>query len=170
MTCITVDGANRKWVGTLNNGVFLVSADGQETIHHFTTADSPLLSDAIQDIAVNPITGEVAIGTEKGLCSYMSDAIEASEDLVKEDILVYPNPVKSDYTGPIAIKGLTIDAEVKILSSSGQLVWSGVSAGGLVTWNGCNMLGKRVASGIYHVVANDNAGNKAIVTRIVIIK
>ena len=170
VTCITVDGANRKWVGTLNNGVFLVSADGQETIHHFTTADSPLLSDAIQDIAVNPITGEVAIGTEKGLCSYMSDAIEASEDLVKEDILVYPNPVKSDYTGPIAIKGLTIDAEVKILSSSGQLVWSGVSAGGLVTWNGCNMLGKRVASGIYHVVANDNAGNKAIVTRIVIIK
>jgi ligand-binding sensor domain-containing protein len=170
VTCITVDGANRKWIGTQTNGVFLISADGQETIHHFTTADSPLLSDAILDIAVNPITGEVAFGTEKGLCSYMSDAIEAAEDLVKEDVLVYPNPVKSDYTGPIAIKGLTIDAEVKILSSSGQLVWSGVSSGGLVTWNGCNMLGKRVASGIYHVVANDNAGNKAIVTRIVIIK
>ena len=170
VTCITVDGANRKWIGTQNNGVFLVSADGQETIHHFTTADSPLLSDAIQDIAVNSITGEVAIGTEKGLCSYMSDAIEAADDLVKDDILVYPNPVKSDYTGPIAIKGLTMDAEVKILSSSGQLVWYGVSSGGLVTWNGCNMKGKRVASGIYHVVANDNAGNKAIVTRIVIIK
>lgn len=170
VTCITVDGANRKWIGTQNNGVFLVSADGQETIHHFTTADSPLLSDAILDIAVNSITGEVAIGTEKGLCSYMSDAIEAADDLVKDDILVYPNPVKSDYTGPIAIKGLTMDAEVKILSSSGQLVWSGVSSGGLVTWNGCNMRGNRVASGIYHVVANDNTGNKAIVTRIVIIK
>ena len=170
VTCMTVDGANRKWVGTQNNGVFLISADGQETIHHFTEADSPLLSDIIQDIAVNPITGEVAIGTEKGLCSFMSDAIDAAEDLVKDDILVYPNPVKSDYTGPIAIKGLTMDAEVKILSSSGQLVWSGVSSGGLVTWNGCNMRGKRVASGIYHVVANDNAGNKAIVTRIVIIK
>lgn len=170
VTCITVDGANRKWIGTQTNGVFLISADGQETIHHFTTADSPLLSDAIQDIAVNPITGEVAIGTEKGLCSYMSDAIEAADDLVKDDVLVYPNPVNSDYTGPIAIKGLTMDAEVKILSSSGQLVWSGISSGGLVTWNGCNMVGKRVASGIYHVVANDNAGNKAIVTRIVIIK
>ena len=170
VTCMTVDGANRKWIGTQNNGVFLISADGQETIHHFTTEDSPLLSDAIMDIAVNPITGEVAIGTEKGLCSYMSDAIEASDDLVKDDVLVYPNPVNSDYTGPIAIKGLTMDAEVKILSSSGQLVWRGVSSGGLVTWNGCNMVGKRVASGIYHVVANDNAGNKAIVTRIVIIK
>ena len=170
VTCITVDGANRKWVGTLNNGVFLISADGQETIHHFTTADSPLLSDAIQDIAVNPITGEVAFGTEKGLCSYMSDAIEAAEDLVKDDVLVYPNPVKSDYTGPIAITGLTMDAEVKILSSNGQLVWSGVSSGGLVTWNGCNMNGKRVSSGVYHVVANDDAGNKAIVTRIVVIK
>ena len=170
VTCIAVDGANRKWVGTENNGVFLISADGQETIHHFTTADSPLLSDAIQDIAVNAITGEVAIGTEKGLCSYMSDAIGAAEELVKDNVLVYPNPVRSDYTGPIAITGLTMDAEVKILSSSGQLVWSGVSSGGLVTWNGCNMNGKRVASGIYHVVANNNAGNKAIVTRIVVIK
>lgn len=170
VTCIAVDGANRKWVGTQNNGVFLISADGQETIHHFTTADSPILSDAIQDIAVNPITGEVVFGTEKGLCSYMSDAIDAAEDLVKDDVLVYPNPVKADYTGPIAIKGLTMDSEVKILSSSGQLVWYGVSSGGLVTWNGCNMRGNRVASGIYHVVANDNAGNKAIVTRIVIIK
>ena len=170
VTCIAVDGANRKWVGTENNGVFLISADGQETIHHFTTADSPLLSDAIQDIAVNAITGEVAIGTEKGLCSYMSDAIGAAEELVKDNVLVYPNPVRSDYTGPISITGMTMDAEVKILSSSGQLVWSGVSSGGLVTWNGCNMNGKRVSSGVYHVVANNNAGNKAIVTRIVVIK
>lgn len=170
VTCIAIDGANRKWVGTQNNGVFLISADGQETIHHFTTADSPLLSDAILDIAVNSITGEVAIGTEKGLCSYMSDAIEAEEDLVKDNVLVYPNPVRSDYTGPIAITGLTMDAEVKILSSNGQLVWSGVSSGGMVTWNGCNMNGKRVSSGVYHVVANNDAGNKAIVTRIVVIK
>ena len=170
ITCIAVDGANRKWVGTLNNGVFLISADGQETIHHFTKADSPLISDAIQDIAINPTTGEVAIGTEMGLCTYMSDAIEAAEDLVKDDVLVFPNPVRADYTGPIAIKGLTMDSEVKILGSSGQLVWRGVSSGGMVTWNGCNMNGKRVASGIYHVVANNNAGDKAIVTRIVIIK
>ena len=170
VTCIAVDGANRKWVGTQNNGIFLISADGQETIHHFTTEDSPLPSDAIQDIAVNSITGEVAIGTEKGLCSYMSDAIDAAEDLVKDNVLVYPNPVKSDYTGPITITGMTMDAEVKILSTNGQLVWKGVSTGGLVTWNGCNLSGKRVSSGVYHVVANDNAGNKAIVTRIVVIK
>lgn len=170
ITCIAVDGANRKWVGTQTNGVFLISADGQETIHHFTTADSPLLSDAIHDIAINSITGEVAIGTEKGLCSYMSDAIKAADDLVKDNVLVYPNPVKSDYTGPITITGMTMNAEVKILSSSGQLVWRGVSSGGLVTWNGCNMQGKHVASGIYHVVANNEKGNKAIITRIVIIK
>ena len=170
VTCIAVDGANRKWVGTQNNGIFLISADGQETIHHFTTEHSPLPSDAIQDIAVNSITGEVAIGTEKGLCSYMSDAIDAAEDLVKDNVLVYPNPVKSEYTGPITITGMTMDAEVKILSTNGQLVWKGVSTGGLVTWNGCNLSGKRVSSGVYHVVANDNAGNKAIVTRIVVIK
>lgn len=170
VSCIAVDGANRKWVGTQANGVFLVSADCQETIHHFTAADSPLLSNSIHDIAINSITGEVAIGTEKGLCSYMSDAIDAAEELVKDNVLVYPNPVNSDYTGPITITGLTMNAEVKILGATGQLVWTGVSSGGLVTWNGCNMHGRRVSSGIYHVVANNEEGNTAIVTRIVIIK
>ena len=83
---------------------------------------------------------------------------------------VFPNPVTPDYTGPIAVRGLTMDAEVKILSSTGQLVWSGTSVGGTFTWNGCNKNGRRVASGIYHVVANNAEGKKAIVTRIVMIR
>ena len=31
VNCITVDGANRKWIGT-NSGVFLISADGTEQL------------------------------------------------------------------------------------------------------------------------------------------
>ena len=58
---------------------------------------------------------------------------------------------------------------MKILSSSGRLIWSGHSNGGMATWNGCNKQGRRVASGVYHVVANDPDGNSAIVTRIVVI-
>ena len=85
-------------------------------------------------------------------------------------MLVYPNPVRPDYAGPIAIRGLTRDAEVKILSASGALVWSGVANGGMCTWNGTNKKGNRVASGIYHVVANTTDGSKAIVSRILIIR
>ena len=82
--------------------------------------------------------------------------------------MVYPNPVTPDYNGPIAIRGLVSDTEVKILSSGGQLVWHGTSAGGTCIWNGCANNGRRVASGVYHVVANNAEGNKAIMTRIVI--
>jgi hypothetical protein len=147
-----------------------VSADGTEMIHHFMTDNSPLLHHNIKSIAVNPVSGEVMIGTEMGLCSYMSNATEAAEQLEKSNVLAYPNPVRSDYTGPIAVKGLTMDAEVKILSTTGQLVWSGISNGGTFTWNGCNKSGRRVASGVYHVVANNAEGKKTIVTRIIVIK
>ena len=170
ISCITVDGANRKWIGTNNNGLYLVSADGTEMIHHFMTDNSPLLHNNIKSIAVNPVSGEVMVGTEMGLCSYMSNATEAAEQLEKSNVLAYPNPVRSDYTGPIAVKGLTMDAEVKILSTTGQLVWSGISNGGTFTWNGCNKSGRRVASGVYHVVANNAEGKKTIVTRIIVIK
>ena len=170
VTCIAVDGANRKWVGTGSNGLYLVSADGQELIHHFTTADSPLLSDNIQCLAIHPITGVVMIGTDLGLCSYVSDATEAEAQLDKDNVVVYPNPVRPDYTGPIVVRGLTMDGEVKICSATGQLVWNGVSNGGTLTWDGRNKHGKRVASGVYHVVANTADGKKAVVSRIIVIR
>lgn len=169
IACITIDAANRKWIGTQANGAYLISADGQEMIHHFTTDDSPILSNNVQSIAVNSETGEVVFGTDKGLCSFVGDATAPEEELVKDNVTVFPNPVTPDYNGPIAIRGLVNDAEVKILSSGGQLVWNGTSAGGTCIWNGCANNGKRVASGIYHVVANTSKGNKAIITRIVIV-
>lgn len=170
IACIAVDAANRKWIGTQTNGAYLISADGQEMIHHFTTEDSPILSDNVQTIAVHPETGEVVFGTDNGLCSFMGDATAPEEELSKDNITVFPNPVTPDYRGPIAIRGLVSDSEVKIISTGGQLVWNGVSAGGTCLWNGLANNGKRVASGVYHVVANTPEGNKAIVTRIVIVR
>ena len=170
ISCITIDAANRKWIGTQTNGAYLISADGQEMIHHFTSEDSPLLSDNVQSIAVHPGTGEVVFGTDKGLCSFIGDATAPEAELDKNNVTVFPNPVTPDYNGPIAIRGLVSDAEVKIISTGGQLVWNGTSAGGTCTWNGLANNGKRVASGIYHVVANTPDGGKAIVTRIVIVR
>ena len=170
IACISIDAANRKWIGTQTNGAFLISADGQEMIHHFTTDDSPLLSNNVQSIAANPETGEVVFGTDKGLCSYMSDATSPEEELKKSNVTVFPNPVTPDYNGPIAIRGLVSDTEVKIISTGGQLVWNGKSAGGTCLWNGLANNGRHVASGIYHVVANTPQGGKAIITRIVIVR
>lgn len=169
VTCIAVDGANRKWIGT-TNGVYLISADGLETIYHFTTENSPLFSNNINSIAINANNGQVMIATEKGLVAYNNDASEPKESLEKSQVMAYPNPVKPEYIGYITIKGLTQNSSVKITSSNGQLIASGTSNGGIFTWNGRNKQGKRVASGVYSVMATNEEGQESVVTKIIMIK
>lgn len=165
---IEVDGANRKWIGTNSNGLYLVSADGQETIHHFTTENSPLPSDCIESIAINNVTGEVFIGTDKGIASYRSDAIDAADKLVKGNVYAYPNPVRADYSGNISVAGLTHGCVVKIVDAAGFLVNEGESNGGMYSWNGRNARGEKVASGVYHVLTYDSGGNEGVATKILI--
>ena len=165
---IEVDGANRKWIGTNSNGLYLVSADGQETICHFTTENSPLPSDCIESIAINNLTGEVFVGTDMGIACYRSDATAAAPSLDKNSIHVYPNPVRADYGGNISVVGLTHDCVVKIVDAAGYLVNEGVSNGGLYSWNGRNARGEKVASGVYHVLTYDSDGNEGVATKILI--
>lgn len=170
ITCIAIDEANRKWLGTSNNGIYLISNDNLTQIHHFTVSDSPLLSNTIESLAINNTTGEVFIGTDKGLCSYMSDASRPNEKMTKDNVWAYPNPVTPDYTGLITITGLSMDADVKIAGTSGTLVNEGRSNGGTYTWDGCDQKGKRVASGIYMVETATSEGNKGTVCKIAIIR
>ena len=166
---MVIDGGNRKWVATTTNGVYVISADNMTQVAHFTTSNSPLLSDRIESIAIDNETGEVFIGTENGLCSYMSDATNAVEQMEKDRVWAYPNPVVRGYDGLITVVGLSFDADVKILSTSGQLVAQGRSNGGTFTWNGRDRSGKRVASGIYMVAAATSDGKKGTVCKIAII-
>lgn len=170
VSCIAVDGANRKWFGTKKNGIYLISEDNLSEIHHFTTLNSPLLSNGIESIAINEKTGEVFIGTDKGLCSYMSDSSTPNESMTSDNVWAYPNPVKPDYTGLITIVGLSQNADVKILTSNGRIVNEGKSNGGTYTWNGCDANGKKVASGIYMVATATNDVKKGTVCKIAIIK
>ena len=165
---IEVDGANRKWIGTNSNGIYLVSADGQETIHHFTTENSPLPSDCIESIAINDVTGEVFIGTDKGIASYTSDATVAADKLEKNNVYAYPNPVRADYSGNISVVGLTHGCSVKIVDAAGYLVNEGVSNGGMYSWNGRNARGEKVASGVYYVLTYDSDGREGVATKILI--
>lgn len=170
ITCIAIDKGNRKWFGTNNNGLYLISNDNMEQIHHFTSLNSPLLSNSIQSLVINDKTGEVYIGTNKGLCSYMSDANSTNEEMTKDNVWAYPNPVKPDYTGLISITGLSFDADIKIVSSNGTLINQGRSNGGIYTWNGKDQKGKKVASGIYMVETATSNGEKGTVCKIAIIR
>lgn len=167
---ICIDGANRKWIGTANNGIYLVSADGEENIHHFTVENSPLPSNTITSIAINDNSGEVFIGTSKGIVSYMSDATEPEEELRKGSVHAYPNPVKPDYSGDIHIVGLTFNCNVKIVNGAGLLIYEGISNGGEFVWDGRDYKGKRVASGIYYVLAADENGKEGVATKIMVVR
>ena len=170
ISCIAIDGGNRKWFGTNENGLYLISADNMEQIQHFTSLDSDILSDNIESLAINDITGELFIGTDKGLCSYMSDATQTFDEMTKDNVYAYPNPVRPDYTGLITITGLTYNADVKIVTSNGTLVAEGRSNGGTFTWNGCDKKGKRVSSGVYMVETATEEGKKGVVCKIAIVR
>lgn len=166
-TCIAIDGANRKWIGTDRGGVFLFSDDGTKEIYHFTSDNSPLFSDRITRIAINDVTGEVFFGTDKGVISFKSTATQGGNDTT--EVYAYPNPVKSGYSGYIAIKGLVEDAVVKITDISGALIYSTRAEGGQAVWDGYSFNGKRAQTGVYLVFASDESGNSKVVTKILFI-
>ena len=168
VNAIAVDGGNRKWIGTQSSGVFLVSEDGMETISNFTTANSPLPSNQVNTLAINQQTGEVFIGTEKGLVSYMGDATEGSEDY--SDIYAYPNPVRPEQNDRVTIVGLMNDSNVKITDLKGNIIYQGKSAGGTFTWDCRRKGGGRVATGIYLVLSATPEAKESVVTKIMVVK
>lgn len=169
MLSIAIDGGNQKWFGTSGSGVFLVSADNNTQIDNFTTSNSPLPSNTILNIAINEATGEVFFATDKGLCSYKSDITESVDEMTKDNIYAYPNPVHPEYTGKITIVGLSYNADVKIVTANGTLVNQGRSIGGSYSWDGKDLKGKRVASGMYMVVTATETGEKGTVCKIAVL-
>ena len=166
---IAIDGGNRKWVSTTSSGTFLISADNMTQIYNFTTENSKLLSNSIKSAAINPQTGRVYFLTDTGLCSYLSDATQPVAEMSKDNTYAYPNPVTPDYTGLITVVGLSLNADVKIVSPNGALIAEGRSNGGSFTWDGNDSSGNRVASGVYMVVTATSEGKKGTVCKIAVI-
>jgi hypothetical protein len=167
ITAIAVDGANRKWIGTKNGGVFLLSPDGTKQLLNFNTDNSPLFSNAITAIAIDPKTGEVFFGTEKGLISYVGDASDG--ETACNDLVVFPNPVKETYKGSIAIRGVTANGNVKITDIAGNVVYQTTANGGIAIWNGNNFDGKRAQTGVYLVFATDEKGDNTCTTKLLLV-
>ena len=166
VTSVVVDGANRKWFGTYSGGVFLMSADGTKQLLHFTTDNSPLPSNNVNTIAVDDRTGEVFFGTEKGIISYRGDATEGKEYC--SDYYVFPNPVRHEYTGPIAVRGLIENADVKIADISGNVVYHTKANGGQAIWYGTNFNGERVQTGVYTVFITNEDGSSTCTTKVLL--
>ncbi len=167
VTAIAVDGANRKWIGTSRSGVFLFSPDGLKEIHHFTAENSPLLSNNIIGITIRD-NGEVFIGTANGIISYRGTATPPGPN--PEGVYAFPNPVRENYTGPIAITGLVNDSDVKITDTYGNVVFATRSEGGQAVWDGHNFDGRKVAAGIYLVFVTNHDGSEKLATKILVMR
>lgn len=165
---IEVDGANRKWIATETSGVYYLSESGEETIFNFTSGNSPLPSNKVNDINVDPTTGVVYFATDKGVVSYRSDAIDVGDSF--GDVYSYPNPVRPGFTGNVVIKGLPNGADVRIVDVVGNLVYNTKAAGGIAQWDTKNLKGKPVASGIYLVLMTNRDASETKQTKIAIVR
>ncbi len=170
INCIAVDAANRKWVGTMDSGVYLVSENGDEVIANFNTSNSPLSTNTITDIYVDPNSNSVFIATLHGLYEYASTTSPARPDY--SDVYAYPNPVEPGYSSWITIKGLMENSLVKIMDAGMHLVYQTRSQGGQAIWDGCSLNGSRVKSGVYYVLASsgdDVSSEGDVVTKILVV-
>ncbi|UTW63888.1 T9SS type A sorting domain-containing protein [bacterium SCSIO 12741] len=161
---IAVDGANQKWMATRGSGAFQISADGSEELAHFTVENSPIYSDYLNSLVIDGSSGEVLFATDKGLIGYRGEATTGNSNY--SQVQVFPNPVKSDYTGNIGISGLMPDSEIRITDVSGNLVMKATSQGGSYSWDGKNYDGNRVHTGVYLVFASSEDGSEKMVTKI----
>ncbi len=167
ITDIGIDPANRKWFGSLNNGLWLFSEAGDELIYHFTEENSPLPSNRILSLAIEPKSGEVLITTDKGAISFRSDATEGTD--VHSNVKIYPNPVNPNFDDQIVIEGLVNNASVKITDVSGKLVKNIQANGSTALWNGQDLNGSRVTTGVYLVFSTNDDGTETYVSKIVVI-
>ena len=165
---VYTDPANRKWFATEKAGVMLFSAGGENLVSHFTTDNSPLLSDEVQTITMDTKSGEIFFGTSKGLVSYRSETAEGKSDF--SQTYVFPNPVKPGYEGPITITGLIHGVNVKITDLNGNLVYETVAEGGQAIWRGNTLNGRKVSTGVYLVFITNEDGSKTHIEKILFIK
>lgn len=166
VTAIAVDGGNRKWIGT-EQGVWLFDEAGEEALAHFTTENSPLPSDKVLSLSVNGVTGEVFVGTERGLVSYRGSATEPAAG-APTCAKVFPNPVPARFQGQIALDNLAPNAVVKITDVAGLLVYETKANGSRAVWDARDYQGRRVRTGIYLAYTADADGNNTCISKIAV--
>lgn len=154
---VSEDNSGRKWIATDVSGLYLVSANGQEIITHYSSDNSPLASNTINAVLADPSSNTVWVGTSEGLFSFESDSSPARDSY--DDVLVYPNPVRPEHTGPVTITGLMDGTLLKIADAAGNVVAQLTSEGGMAQWNCENSAGRRVPTGIYYVMLSSGNGN-----------
>lgn len=167
ITAISVDGANRKWLGTKSSGAYLLSPDGTSVVKNYNTLNSPIFSDSIAALAIDNNSGEVWFGTSLGVISVREIATSGGKSF--SHVYSFPNPVREDFEGSVTISGLLKDSQIKITDVSGNLVYETISEGGQASWDLTTFTGHRVKTGVYLAFCSGADGSESCVTKILVI-
>ncbi|NNE14381.1 MAG: regulator, partial [Saprospiraceae bacterium] len=168
---IAIDGANRKWFGT-RNGIFVQSPSGEDQVAKYDVDNSKLFDNNIKAMAYNDKTGEMFIASNRGLQAFRTPTTGARVSH-SSNVYAFPNPVRPEHVGDIAIKGLARDAEVKITDIDGQLVFQTEALGGQAIWNGKDISGRDVVGGVYLVFSSSSDSFRdpdSFVTKILVVR
>jgi hypothetical protein len=119
------------------------------------------------------VTGKMWVSTDQGLQAIRTTTTEGERRHTPGSVYAFPNPVEPGYQGPIAIKGLVTDADVKITDLNGRLVFETTALGGQAVWDGTDYSGRRVDTGVYLVFSAGAVGFDEVdsyVTKIMFIR
>lgn len=168
VTALTIDGGNRLWVGTSDDGVWVFDSNLSTLVYRFTERNSPLPSNTIQEFAYNSTNGEVFMLTDKGLSSFRSNSSIGSP--VHSNVKIFPNPIRPGYNGQVGFSGLAQNANLKIADINGKLIREVQANGSSASWDLLDYNQRRVASGVYVVFSTTFDGEESYVGKIAVIE
>ena len=161
-TSIDADSRGNLWVGTSTQGAFRLTprttSPDTLSVQRFTTRHG-LLSDRIQDIAVDSVLGFVWFAHENGISRYRRNDLRGTDgnmtEEAREGVKVYPNPFRPKMHPFVLFDNVSDDAVIGVYNRGGKLVVSlkgGGTSGGRVEWDGKMSDGSLVAPGVYQYV------------------
>jgi hypothetical protein len=168
---IVVDALNNKWIGTKNDGVFVVNSDGTQILHTYTVASTngQLLADDVRSIAIDQNRGIAYFGTEQGLSSLAIEPVQTNQSY--SQLEVGPNPFILPSNQPLTIRNLVAVSTIKVMTVSGFVVTQFESqGGGRAFWDGRDKNGAFVSSGIYFIVAFAENGSQTVTGKVAVIR
>jgi len=163
---IYVDALNYKWIAT-TGGVFVLNEDGTEVIAAITKSNTPLLDDNVRTVAIDALSGLAYFGTTNGCSVAQTSSLRPLDAFA---IRCYPQPFKPTVDGQVVIDGLAPDADIRIMTVGGILVYALQARGRQAIWDGHDVNGTLVPPGVYVVSATSASTNSSAAGKIAIIR
>ena len=167
ITAVAIDGGNRVWVGTEEEGIWVFDSNLSRLDFRFTARNSPLPSNNIKEFSYNAENGEMFILTTKGLSSFRSNSSVGG--FSHSEVNIFPNPVRPGFTGKVGIEGLVQNAILKITDINGKLIREVVANGGTASWDLLDYNNSRVQSGVYLILSSSLDGKESFIGKIAVI-